>query len=98
MSQDTFRHNDCRNFIPVDVAKGICGRQDKMVAIDTPTCECFQALPKCKNCAHFSAGTEPGIGTCGAEPHKPWTYPELIAVTCEMYTSLEKACADVLAR
>lgn len=83
------KHNDCRNFVTVDVAKGICRRRNEMVAIDTPTCEHFEALAKCKNCAFFKNGHADGLGTCEATDARPWTYPELIAVTCEMYRRQE---------
>jgi 4-hydroxyphenylacetate decarboxylase small subunit len=90
---DACKHNDCWNFVTVDVAKGICRRRGELVAIDTPVCKNFRPLPKCKNCAHFAPGSEEGIGVCGAELHKPWTYPELIAVTCEMYAPGEGVTA-----
>lgn len=98
MSTDASKHNDCWNFVTVDVAKGICRRRNELVAIDTPTCEKFVPLPKCKNCAHFEPGTETGIGNCAAERHKPWTYPELIAVTCEMYARQGDVMAGQAAR
>ncbi|SMB98638.1 4-hydroxyphenylacetate decarboxylase small subunit [Thermanaeromonas toyohensis ToBE] len=88
MTNIDLKHNDCRNFIPVDVAKGICRRTEQLIVIDSPVCPNFTALPKCKNCSHFSASeTEEFIGTCEAEKSKPWTYSELIAVTCEMYNA-----------
>ncbi len=80
----TARHNDCRNFVPVDVAKGICRAKNKLIAIDTPTCENFTALPKCKNCANFTA-TENTLGICEADKNKTWVFEDLIAVTCDMY-------------
>jgi len=78
------KHNDCRNFVTVDVSKGICRRTGELIMIDTDTCEWFVELPKCKNCAAFVLDSEE-MGTCTAEQHRPWTYPELVAVTCEMY-------------
>lgn len=79
------KHNDCRNFVTVDVSKGLCRRTGNLIMVDTATCEHFNELPKCKNCAAFACGESEGIGTCKAEKHQPWTYPELTAVTCEMY-------------
>ncbi|HHW39766.1 MAG TPA: 4-hydroxyphenylacetate decarboxylase small subunit [Syntrophomonadaceae bacterium] len=88
MNGKELKHHDCRNFIPVDVAKGICNVHKQMVLIDTPVCEKFRTLPKCKNCAHFTA--DPGqdtMGTCEAEKTKPWTFADLITVTCENYSA-----------
>ncbi|MGI9860532.1 4-hydroxyphenylacetate decarboxylase small subunit [Moorella naiadis] len=84
MSNETSRHNDCRNFVPVDVAKGICRVRNELIAIDTPTCQKFDPLPKCKNCANFTA-TENTLGVCEADKNKPWAFEDLIAVTCAMY-------------
>lgn len=95
---EELKHSDCRNLVTVDVAKGICRRRGRMVAIDTPTCEGFTPLPKCKNCARFTPGCTEGVGTCEAERHKPWTYPELIAVTCEMYEPKDGVVAGKPAR
>lgn len=87
MTNQDLKHNDCRNFIPVDVAKGICRLTEQLILIDSPVCKNFSVLPKCKNCCHFSPSqTEEFIGVCGAESNKPWTYSELIAVTCHMYS------------
>ncbi len=77
-------HNDCRNFCNMDVAKGICRRTGEMVLIDTNTCQCFKKLPKCKFCANFQE-TEEGLGVCKADDAGSWAYPEMIAVTCEMF-------------
>ena len=80
------KHTDCRNYAPVDVAKGICHRTKELVLADTDHCEHFTQLQKCKFCSHYTAArAEEFIGTCGAIPQKPWTYPDLITVTCEMF-------------
>lgn len=79
-------HTDCRNFIPVDVAKGICRVSGEKVLIDTDVCDKMVPMPKCKNCAGFVKGVnEDNIGVCTADKKEPWTYGELPAVTCEMY-------------
>ena len=75
---------DCRNFVAVDVAKGICHRTKDVVLGDEVRCEHFVAIPKCKLCAHFRVTGE-SLGACHAVPHKPMTYPDLLAVTCEMF-------------
>jgi 4-hydroxyphenylacetate decarboxylase small subunit len=81
----TFRHTDCRNFAPVDVAKGLCHVRKQMILADDESCELFQKLPKCKHCQHYTAGLEAYLGVCGAEKSRPMTYPDLIGVTCERF-------------
>jgi 4-hydroxyphenylacetate decarboxylase small subunit len=85
MSQNTLRHNDCMNFLAVDVTKGICRRTNELVLIDSEVCGSFTTLPKCKNCAFFKENGQETIGTCTAEKAQPWTFQDLIAVTCELY-------------
>ncbi len=74
-------HTDCRNYAPVDAAKGICHRRKELLLGDEEHCEHFVATQKCKFCEHFIAGP-PHLGTCDAAPARPMTYPELITVTC----------------
>ena len=85
VQEKVLRHNDCRNFCSLDVAKGICRRTQEVVLIDSATCSEYVQLPKCKFCAYFSYGVQEGIGTCNADASQPWAYPEMIAVTCEMF-------------
>ena len=80
------KHMDCRNFAAVDVAKGVCHRTKELVLADEEHCEHFVPTPKCKFCNHFVAG-EQYLGACGADPAKPMTYPDLIAVTCDMFVA-----------
>ena len=48
------KHSDCANYIPIDVAKGIChANGDITVQIDTPTCPKFTPGFKCKFCSHY---------------------------------------------
>lgn len=84
----TLQHHDCRNFCNMDVAKGICRRTQAVVLIDSAACSEYVQLPKCKFCVNFAAGEQEGLGTCQAEADQPWAYPEMIAVTCEMFRSL----------
>jgi 4-hydroxyphenylacetate decarboxylase small subunit len=69
----------------VDVVKGICHRTKDLIAGDDPHCPHFVQLAKCHNCSHYSDSGEEYIGVCKAEASKPWTYPDLIAVTCAMF-------------
>ena len=80
-------HMDCRNFIPIDVAKGIChAHGDKIILIDgDDTCPQFDTLPKCKFCTNFTDVDDKGIGGCEGFKVKDWTYSNLKAVTCEKY-------------
>jgi len=79
------QHKDCRNFCSMDVAKGICRRTGDVVQLDAESCAEYVQLPKCKFCANYAAGEEEGLGGCTAEDGQPWAYPEMIAVTCEMF-------------
>ena len=84
------KHMDCRNFAAIDVAKGICHRTKEVVLADGEHCEHWVPVPKCKFCQHFAAG-EDYLGVCDAVAGKPVTYPDLIAVTCEMFVAAETA-------
>ena len=89
---DNLKHMDCRNYAPLDVAKGICHRTKEMVLADADHCEYFVATRKCKFCAHFVAGNQ-YLGTCSAMTSKPMTYPDLITVTCENFARAKAAKA-----
>ncbi len=83
--EKVLRCNDCRDFCSIDVAKGICRRTQENILIDSTACSDYVQLPKCKFCVYYSAGDQEGIGACNAEASHPWAYPEMIAVTCEMF-------------
>jgi 4-hydroxyphenylacetate decarboxylase small subunit len=84
------KHMDCRNFAAIDAAKGICHRTKEVVAADGDHCEHCVPIQKCKFCLHFTS-TEQYLGTCNAVASKPMTYPDLIAVTCEMFAAADTA-------
>jgi 4-hydroxyphenylacetate decarboxylase small subunit len=84
MSEMVLQHADCRNYCSLDVAKGLCRRTQEMVLFDADSCGCFTQLPKCKYCVHYAASGD-NIGICRADKDQPWAYPEMIAVTCEMF-------------
>jgi 4-hydroxyphenylacetate decarboxylase small subunit len=86
MSDLVLHHSDCRNFCTLDVAKGLCRRTNELVQVDADSCTCFLELPKCKFCANYAA-TEDNLGICKAEKDEPWAYPEMIAVTCELFAA-----------
>ena len=80
------KHLDCRNFAPVDVAKGICHARKTMVLADGESCELYERLPKCKHCANYTVGDQDYLGWCEATRDRPMTYPDLIGVTCEWFS------------
>ena len=82
----THKNVDCRNYAPVDVAKGICHVSKQMVLADGAACERFERLPKCKHCSEYAPGEEEHLGTCAASPTQPMTYPDLSGVTCEWFS------------
>jgi 4-hydroxyphenylacetate decarboxylase small subunit len=84
--EQTHKNLDCRNYAPVDVAKGICHLRKQIVLADGEACANFEKLPKCKHCAQYTAGGEEYLGICGASPNRPMTYPDLIGVTCEWFS------------
>ncbi len=87
------KHLDCRNFAPVDVAKGICHVKKQLILADGESCETFQKLPKCKHCQSYLPGDQAYIGACAASSPHPMTYPDLAAVTCEDFAWREPAHA-----
>ncbi len=78
------KHMDCRNYVALDVAKGICHRTKELVFADGDHCEHCVPVQKCKICAHFVPGDE-YLGACTAVSARPMTYPDLIAVTCDKF-------------
>jgi 4-hydroxyphenylacetate decarboxylase small subunit len=85
MEKQLHKHCDCRNFAPVDVVKGICHRTKDLIMGDDQQCGHFTPVNKCKLCGHYSASDEEFMGICNAEAAKPWTYPDMITTTCEMF-------------
>ena len=85
---EKLHHRDCRNFAPVDVAKGICHRTKEMVASDGDHCESCVATPKCRGCKNFTGDKERiELGVCEASTAVPkfFAYPDMVAVTCEWF-------------
>jgi len=88
MPQNQYRHRDCRQFAPVDVAKGLCHRTKEMVSQDDGACAFFDRIPKCGWCLNFRPDpAQTHLGVCEASPHEPKfaAYPDMVAVTCESY-------------
>ena len=87
------RHDDCRNFIPVDVAKGICQLTGELVMIDTPVCPECSAIPKCKFCSNYAAGETPFLGECKASKKGFWAYEDLKAFQCKDFAAKKDLAA-----
>ncbi|MBN2543299.1 4-hydroxyphenylacetate decarboxylase small subunit [bacterium] len=84
--EQKYKNLDCRNYAPVDVAKGICHVRKEMVAADGEACERFEKMPKCKHCANYTPREEKLLGDCEAPEDPHMTYPDLIATTCEWFS------------
>jgi len=80
-------HADCRNFAPVDVAKGVCHRTKDLTCADGEGCEHFAQTARCKFCRSFAPSVDAFLGTCTAVPSRPMAYPDLNAVTCRHYVA-----------
>lgn len=81
------KHNDCRNFVPVDVAKGLCRVSKQMIFIDdTAVCPKFEQLSKCENCGNFVNPDSDNMGTCvGLSDKEFWASGNMLAGNCEGY-------------
>ena len=87
MKKENLNHMDCRNFIAIDVAKGMChANGDKIILADGPICPKYQEMPKCKFCSQFTNPDDKGIGMCEGFKVKDWTYADLKAGTCEHFS------------
>ncbi len=82
-------YRDTRNFIPIDVAKGIDAVTGKKVSADDLAPEGYEAIEKCGNCKNFTPDGE-HMGICEASEAEPkfFAYPDMVAVTCEMYKKI----------
>jgi 4-hydroxyphenylacetate decarboxylase small subunit len=71
--------NDCKFYLPVDVFRGLCKLEKKDILPDDGSCGSFDALPKCRLCAKYSAEKE-NLGKCmGIQ----LAYPEMTATNCK---------------
>lgn len=85
MVTNSKKHNDCENFCPIDVAKGICRLTDEFVFIESQTCGKFEQIPECKLCNNFKNPNQDNIGTCVGLKKEYWTAGETRAALCEGY-------------
>lgn len=82
-------YKDTRNFAPIDVTKGVDLITKKIVMADAPAPEGAEVMPKCKFCKNFKEA-DAFMGTCEASRNTPgfFAYPDMMAVTCEMYEAV----------
>ncbi len=85
MEQNNCHHRNCQNYAPVDVIKGICHLSKNTVDASGASCDKFEQLPVCRTCKHYAATDRKLIGSCNANRTKFFTYPDLVATTCEWF-------------
>lgn len=74
-------HEDCAEYIPIDVFRGMCRAKKKEIISDGEACELFFPVRKCRYCKSYLE-SQGDLGTCrGKNP----AYPEMIAKTCENF-------------
>ena len=71
---------DCRFYIPVDVFKGMCMQDKKLINADDASCASFQKIEKCKFCLNYIPESE-SLGNCGGQ----MAYPDMNAKTCTSF-------------
>lgn len=82
-------HSDCANFIPIDVAKGIChANGDIVIQIDSETCPKFTCGRKCKFCTHLRDIDDRGMGTCFGFDTPDWAFAENGAMNCGKFEAI----------
>jgi hypothetical protein len=89
-------YKDTRNYAPLDATLGIDLVTGKEVSADDLAPEGYEAMPQCRNCAHY-APKDDLLGVCNADvlqteiDTKPYrkdkffAYAEMAALTCEGY-------------
>jgi 4-hydroxyphenylacetate decarboxylase small subunit len=83
-------HRYCRNYAPVDVAKGICHRSKELISADDDSCGSFEKMHRCMYCRNYRADeSKPRLGVCGASPNGFAAYEDMVAVTCQSFESVE---------
>ncbi|MDY0362261.1 MAG: 4-hydroxyphenylacetate decarboxylase small subunit [Desulforegulaceae bacterium] len=82
----TLIYRDTREFIPVDVAKGIDRLTGKMVEGDALAPKGYAIMPKCKYCKNYTEEKD-FIGVCEASEQSPkfMAYGDMIAVSCKKF-------------
>ncbi|MGV8121583.1 MAG: 4-hydroxyphenylacetate decarboxylase small subunit [Candidatus Xenobiia bacterium LiM19] len=83
-------HRYCRNYAPVDVAKGICHKSKELITADAEPCSHFEKMPRCMFCRNYRAEeNKPRLGICKASAQAFPAYEDMVAVTCQSFTASE---------
>lgn len=79
-------YRDTREFIPVDVDKGIDRLTGELVKADAQAPESYTLMPKCKFCKNYTEEKD-FIGVCEASMQLPkfMAYGDMSAATCDMF-------------
>lgn len=82
-------YRDTREFVPVDVDKGLDRLTGQMVKADATAPAGYTRVPKCKFCANYTE-SEAHLGVCEASTQEPkfMAYGDMAAVTCEMFKGI----------
>lgn len=88
MAMERSSHRDCRNYAPVDAAKGVCHRTKDRLNADGERCPAFEAMAKCGLCTHYTVekGAQ-GLGLCRMSPMQFLAYADMAAATCGHYSA-----------
>ncbi|WDP88553.1 MAG: 4-hydroxyphenylacetate decarboxylase small subunit [Desulfobacter sp.] len=86
---EKLKYKDTRNFAPIDVTRGVDLVTKQIVMADADAPDDAVIMPKCKFCANFNE-TDAFMGICTASMNDPdfFAYPDMVAVTCEMFEAL----------
>jgi 4-hydroxyphenylacetate decarboxylase small subunit len=75
-------HINCKNFLAIDVFKGICKLDKKDILADGSSCEEFSQVEKCHFCQKYTPGSN-GLGKCKETID---AYADMLAKTCEEFS------------
>jgi 4-hydroxyphenylacetate decarboxylase small subunit len=85
MKTANLTYRDTRDYVPIDVIKGIDLRSHEVVMADDPAPAEAEAMPKCRLCKHYTPGEDETLGTCEGSPDRFFAYADMVAVTCAMF-------------
>jgi 4-hydroxyphenylacetate decarboxylase small subunit len=84
-------HRDCRNYVPLDAAKGLCRIRNEMIPADERICEQFRRLPRCRCCRHYRPDeARSQTGVCGRSLNNFMAYADMTASTCKDFQDEEQ--------
>lgn len=83
-------HRYCRNYAPVDVAKGLCHKSRELITADGESCPNFERMPRCLFCLNYRADeSKPRLGICQVSTRAFPAYEDMVAVTCQSFKAAE---------